>query len=496
MGVGAGFRTISRAAAVCFVLLFAVAPAARASDWVHHPLTGEGAAAQLFGMSCPTTSMCVGVGGNNTVATSTDPMEPGTWNTFFVAEGTFPGAPNQRQLKGISCPSERMCVAVSFLGRILTSTEPTAGPGAWTVGDFDPSGPNIHFYGVSCPTTSFCVAVAAEGIIATSSNPLGGPEAWTITHLPQPLELRGVSCTSPSFCVVVGDNGTEIKPFLTNVAEVLNSTAPATGIWSQVELPGPHGPLFGVACPTTGLCLAGDMYGNAVGTTAPTGPASGWSSFSAGGSVQMTGVGCASPEECLMVDDNGDAFASLDPLGGTSAWTKQNIVPYQTEPLIRNAFFSVSCPAAKLCAIGGTGEALTSANPSAPPPAPVPVAGAKGRPAKHKLRPKRPKALLSLNGFGGEVVTRGRKALLQFRFYVRPTFQIRGYVCSFDRAKLHRCHSPRRYRVGPGHHRFRVRAVGWTGLRGPVAEATVRVCHRSQPTVTCRRRAGGPGSAR
>jgi hypothetical protein len=125
-----------------------------------------------------------------------------------------------------------MCVAVSFLGRILTSSEPTAGPSAWTVGDLDPSGPNIHFYGVPCPTASFCVAVAAEGIVATSTDPLGGTGARTITHLAQPLELRGVSCTTSSFCVVVGDDGTEIKPFLTNDAEVLSSTAPASGLWS------------------------------------------------------------------------------------------------------------------------------------------------------------------------------------------------------------------------------------------------------------------------
>jgi hypothetical protein len=486
MREGLGTRTIARVAALCCVVLFAAAPAAHASDWIEHPLTGEGAEAQLFGMSCPTTSMCVGVGGNNTIATSTDPMEPGTWNTFFVAEGVFPGAPNQRQLKGISCPSEGMCVAVSFLGRILTSTAPTAGPSAWAVDDFDPSGPNIHFYDVSCPSTTFCVAVAAGGVIATSTDPLGGPEAWTITQLPQPLELRGVSCTSPSFCVVVGDNGTEIKPFLTNVAEVLSSTAPAAGVWSQTELPGPHGPLFGVSCPTTGFCLAGDMYGNAVGTTAPTGPASGWSSFSAGASVQITGVGCTSPEECLMVDDNGDALTSADPLGGTGAWTVQNIVPYSTAPLVRNAFFSVSCPAAKLCAIGGTGEALTSANPSAPPPAATQV-GAKGKkPPKHKLRPRRPRALL-LAGQSDEVPIRKGKALLQFRFYVKPKFQVRGYVCSFGHAKLRRCRSPRRYRVGPGHHRFRVRAVGWTGLRGPVAQAKVWVCRRSEPTASCHR---------
>ncbi len=472
------------AAGLGLALLLAAASPALASDWVGHPLSGEGAQAQLFGISCPTASLCVAGGGNNTIASSTDPLAPGGWKSVYVAEGVTPGNPNQRQIKGVSCPSAQLCVAVSFLGRIITSTEPTGEASAWSVADLDPEGPNTHFYGVSCPTTSFCVAVAGGGEIAVSTDPTGGAGAWTVTHLAVPLELRAVSCTSPSFCVAVGDSGTEIRPAPGNLAEVVSSTAPATGLWQQAELPGSHGGLFGVSCPSTGLCVSGDMFGNVVASGAPTGPASGWASFSGGATVQITGASCSSPSECLLVDNNGDALTASEPLAGSHAWTVQNLIPFSTKPLVRNALFSASCPSPRFCAVGATGEVLTSVNPSAPPPA-APIKGI--RKAKHKLRPKRPRVLL-LPGQGAELPVRRGRALLQFRFHVEPRFQVRGYVCAFDRRRMHRCSSPQRFRVGPGRHRFRVRAVGWTGLRGRVAGETVWVCRRGFATASCRPR--------
>ncbi len=480
-----GIGAAASAVALALVLLLATAAAAPASDWAGHPLSGEGSESQLFGISCPNASLCVAVGGNNTIASSVNPLAPGDWKSVYVAEGVTPGNPNQRQLKGVSCPSAQLCVAVSFLGRILTSTEPTGGPSAWSVADFAPTGPNIHFYGVSCPSNGFCVAVAGGGTIATSTDPTGGAGAWTVTHLPAPLELRAVSCDSPSFCVAAGDSGTEIRPLPTNQAEVVSSTAPAAGLWQQTELPGSHGGLFGVSCPTTSFCLSGDMFGTVVGTTAPLGSAAGWTSFSSGVTVQITGASCGSPSWCLMTDNNGDVLTSAEPLAGTRAWTVQNLIPFSTEPLIRNALFSASCPSIGFCAVGGTGEVLTSVDPTAPPPPTVPKGGNAKKTKKHKLRPRRPRVLLLPGQSTEQPVVHGR-AFLQFRFHVKRKFQVRGYVCSFDGSKMRRCRSPQRFRVGPDHHRFRVRAVGWTGLRGPVAGEPVWVCRRAGPTGGCR----------
>jgi hypothetical protein len=148
--------------------------------------------------------------------------------------------------------------------------------------------------------------------------------------------------------------------------------------------------------------------------------------------------------------------------------------------LVQNALFSASCPAPEFCAVGGVGKVLTSVDPSTPPTpqAPQGGGGSKGKkPNKDKVRPKRPRVIL-YSGVPDEVAIPAGKAFLQFRFHVKRRFQVRGSVCSFGHQKLHRCRSPRHFRVGPGRYRFRVRAVGWTGLRGPAAEQHLRVCHR------------------
>jgi hypothetical protein len=483
--MGRTLRKRTSLGAVALLAVLALLPGAAASgaEWSGHPLGGEAAASQLFGVSCPSTSLCVAVGGNNTIASSADPLAPGGWKAVYVDEGVVAGSPNQRQIKGVSCPSASLCVAVSGLGKIITSTEPTGDASAWSVADINPTGPNTHFYGVSCPTTGLCVAVGGGGTIAVSTDPTGGAAAWTITHLAEPLELRAVSCNSPSFCVGVGDNGTGTRPQASNVAEAVSSTAPLAGTWQTSAIPGAHGSLFGVSCPAMPLCVGGDMFGNVVGSTDPTGPTASWSSFSGGVSVQITGVSCSSPAQCLIVDDNGDALTSSEPLSGTSSWTVQNLIPYSIEPPIPNARFSASCLSGAFCAIGATGQVFTSTNPTDPPPAPVkPIAkSGSGKSGKHKVRPKRPRVIL-IPGQAAEVPAPGGKALLQFRFHVKPKFQIRGYVCSFGGGKMRPCKSPQRHQVGVGHYVFRVRAVGWTGLKGREASARVQVCRQTVVT--------------
>lgn len=125
-------------------MLLASAIPASASTWTVRQLGGEAAQATMFGVSCPGASLCVAVGSDNTVASSTNPTGPAS---------------------------------------------------AWAVTDLDGEGPNTHLYGVSCPTAGFCVASAGGGKILTATDPTGAA-AWSVTQLAEPLELRGVSCPS------------------------------------------------------------------------------------------------------------------------------------------------------------------------------------------------------------------------------------------------------------------------------------------------------------
>jgi len=475
------WRLILAATAVLAIGGATAAPAP-GSTWTGRQLAGEAAKVMMFGISCPTTSFCVAVGGNNSIASSTNPGGGAeSWSTVYAGSGAVVieggGFYNGGQVRGVSCPSPQLCVAVTFDGLIYTSTTPTGSASAWAVTDVDGPGPNTHFYGISCPTTTFCAAAAGGGRIATTTNPAGGAAAWTITQLEGPLELRGISCTSPAFCVAVGDNGEGIAPQPTDNGQVLSLTNPLGGVWQRVPMAGAQGSLYGVSCPSTALCVSGNLLGNLVVSTNPTGPTGAWSTIDGGGAVQITDTDCPSTTRCVAVDNNADVLTSTNPTGGPGDWSFTNVLPYpQVDETKANGMFGVSCPSTTFCAIAGAkGQILTSNDPFVVTPTPVKATG-KGK-AKQRKRPKRPRVTIARAPYSGIEVDPGAKAPVRIFFYARKHVQVRGFVCKLDGRPVKGCVSPKRYRVGTGHHVFRVRAIGWTGLKGPPEVARFRVCH-------------------
>jgi hypothetical protein len=467
------------AATLLFACLLSLSPAAAsAATWSSLRLPGEAADVTLFGISCPSAQICVAVGGNNTIASSTDPAGGASkWKVVYAGEGAESTAANYRQVRGVSCPSPQLCVAVTFEGQIYTSTDPTGGAAGWSVADLDPDGPNTHLYGVSCPTIDFCTASAGGAKILTSTNPTGGASAWAETQLEGPLELRGISCVSSALCVTVGDDGDNVRPEIGDRGAIFSSSDPLGGAWQPAQPP-IQGNAYGVSCPSAALCVTGDLMGNLLFSTAPSSPTS-WRSTDGTGSVQITDVDCPSPTLCAAVDNNADVLTSTAPTGGAGAWTFTNIAPFPgpEDPLaMANGTFGVSCPSAALCAIAANdGQIFTSTNPfEASTPAPA-TAGSGGKKAKHRKRPKRPRVTIAHGPPPGVEVARGR-ARVQFRFFARHRVQVRGFLCRMDDRPLRRCRSPKHYRVGVGRHVFRVRAIGSTGLRGPVERSGFRVC--------------------
>jgi hypothetical protein len=160
-------------------------------------------------------------------------------------------------------------------------------------------------------------------------------------------------------------------------------------------------------------------------------------------------------------------LTSTNPTGGPDAWTFENLVPFEatypdTGQFVKNAFFGASCASTSLCVlVGANSRIFTATDPFAAPASSSP---ASSQPKRKRLRPRT--HLVFAEHFWRSAVTRHRiKA--RFRFYSRDG--ARGFVCKPDRARWRPCHSPLRYWVGPGRHILRVRAVGATGLRGPIA---------------------------
>jgi hypothetical protein len=465
----------------CIAALAATAAPAGAAGWTTSQLQGDAGQYFLLNVDCPTTGFCAATGTQNLIATSTDPTGGGAaWHTVYAGEGRFEPpdgglALTSRQVQGISCPSTRLCVAVTTLGQVYTNADPTDPASAWNDAELKPTGENIHLYGVSCPTESLCVAVSGRrintGKVFTSTDPTGGPAAWHETDLGEGLDLRAVSCSAATFCVAAGAGG-----------ELLVSRDPTggPGAWSVVGAPGGSGTQQSIDC-VTGLCLTGNAGGTLLTATEPATLAS-WHGVNGGSSVQITGSACVSTEACLAVDNNGDAIVSNAPAGPHPAWSLTSLRPYSAGAETPgspegNGLFGASCPSLELCVlVGARGAILTSTEPFAaaaqPTPGTATTPGTNGK-RKPKRGPKRPRAVIArvqLDSRGenpGFTPPRHAKLLLRFHAARGP---VRRFECRLDKRGFRPCHSPKRWpKIGRGVHSVSIRAVGTSGMRGPIA---------------------------
>lgn len=443
---------------------------------------GGSAEAGLSGVSCPSASLCVAVGAFDTVAFSQAPNGGADrWhvvhptyddpNKGCLERGepvSFCSSP-RGSLNAVSCAGEGLCVAVGYEGSVFTSTEPAGG--AWSVTDVnEPHSGAIHLTGVSCPSASLCVAVSGGwnnpngGKVLTSTDPASGE--WKAAQIGSSLDFRSVSCGAPSLCVAVAQSG-----------RLFFSTDPGGGVsaWKDAGTPGGLGDLEGASCVSALLCAVGNQTGNVLTSTDPGGGGSTWAEANAGGSVQITGVSCPTAGACVAVDDNGDVLTSADPTGGNGSWTFENLVPLPPPTPYQppgNALFGASCPSMSLCTlVGSEGRIFTSTEPFA-------AHARRGDPPRHRSARGRPHTIILWAEHFWEVsATRHRRLRARFRFY-SPS-RVKRFECKRDRGPYRPCHSPLRYWVGHGHHALRVRAIGPTGLRGPTAIKRFRVLHRA-----------------
>jgi hypothetical protein len=434
----------------------------------------------LYAASCPSDSLCLAVGPFDTIASSSAPTAGADrWHVVNPrydepkqscleedqAEG-FCDSP-RGTIRAVSCATEGLCVAVGYEGSVFTSTDPSGSAQAWSVSDLNEGAGAAHLTGVSCPSPSLCVAVSggyggAAGRVFTSTDPASG--TWQTTQLGGSPDLRGVSCSTPSLCVAVAEEG---RVF---VSRDPSGGAPA---WRPVGSGTPRD-LFAVSCVAATLCAAGDAGGNILTSTDPSG-GGGFAATNADGSVQITGLTCPATGNCVAVTNNADVLTSTDPTGGSSAWSSENLVPFEAEgtggsSFVKNALFGASCASTSLCVlVGAESRIFTATDPFAAPAAATAPSRKRGR-----LRPRT--VLLFAEGFWKTSVTRRHRVKARFRFYSRDG--ARGFLCKRDRGPWRHCRSPLRYWTPTGRHALRVRAIGRTGLRGTITSLRFKVTHR------------------
>jgi hypothetical protein len=274
----------------------------------------------------------------------------------------------------ITCPSVTLCVGIDRSGSVLWSTDPVGGPGTWQSADVDSSN---ELTGISCPATTLCVAVDSAGNVITSPSPTGAG-SWTVAKVDPnktanntdsggAVLMRGVACPSTGLCVAVDAAG-----------NALISTDPTGGptAWADDHIDnnatlGCTGggitcqpPVVGIACPAITLCVAIDFSGNILTSTDPAavGP---WVSTptDGGGLSSLWGISCPTVGFCETVDGAQRRAISFNPAnpGG------------QYQRLLADSLYGVWCESQTLCLSsvetpGGISGLIGSFNPSTAAP--------------------------------------------------------------------------------------------------------------------------------
>lgn len=254
-----------------------------------------------------------------------------------------------------------MRVAVLALMLIVSACGGSSGPKAQS--SFQPSASSTAI--VATPTPS------SKPTPATSS-PLTWAAPVRVDHQVEGLgynQVYGVACPSSRLCVAVDE-----------VGNVLTSTNPTGGAraWRVTHVDGPancdffrvpcHG-LAGLSCPNTSLCVAVDgQFGNVLTSTNPTGGAASWKlthipGVSANG---LLGASCPSVSLCVVMDGGGNVVTSTNPNGGAAAWKVAHIYGSKCAGGHPNcAIKDWACPSISLCVAGVEGgNVVTSTNPT------------------------------------------------------------------------------------------------------------------------------------
>jgi len=160
------------------------------------------AARRLLVRASPLVTVIVVVVASFT-ATSAAAINAPRWQPATLADHSAPFA-DTGGMSAVSCMSDSACVAFDFSGRVLTSTDPTGGPAAWTPTTFGTAHGLIE--AGSCPSPSLCVATDDQGDVITSSNPLASIPTWRIAKI-SANQIRSVSCPTASLCVAAEQGG-------------------------------------------------------------------------------------------------------------------------------------------------------------------------------------------------------------------------------------------------------------------------------------------------
>jgi hypothetical protein len=319
---------------------------------------------ELKSVSCPTTKFCLAVGlqVSNTDAANPNPAPlaevwTGKWKVTPTPNPAAP--PGYAELDFVSCSSPSYCMAIGQtdgleFGELWNGS-------TWTVNTMSLSNAD-HLYGLSCASTE-CVAVGngdtGNFSVSTTLAEEWDGHSWSTDPTSVPGLLWDVSCFAASQCLAVGE--TIIGPAL---AQYFNA-----GVWSDVSPPNDDStPMVYVGCVTASLtCTALSYSATAVwnestGTWSSAAPAPNWG--------KLASFSCATTTWCVAVGPEntvrGETAPAVANAWNGSAWTVMNTKKLGTTGFNpRFPLNGVSCPTATLCVAVGFKQALNAQEPLA-----------------------------------------------------------------------------------------------------------------------------------
>jgi hypothetical protein len=265
--------------------------------------------AEIGGVSCPTQSLCIGVGSHGTVVATrgaTTKVVNSDLDSYLV-------------LRDVSCPTNKLCVAIAG-NAVLSTTNPGAAKPTWKRVALKIGVGLLQT--ITCPTAALCVAPASTGAVWVSTHPTGAASAWKPTTLTAPGQFIGaVGCARGATLCVAAVNGVG-----GSAPQLLTTTKPAAGRSSWSAAPAP-GPATWISCPSTALCVA-ISYDDILASTDPTAGGATWSAtklLTVLGTA-LTAIDCGSASRCTATVSDGSVLTTTDPAGGASAWTRSPVL--------------------------------------------------------------------------------------------------------------------------------------------------------------------------
>jgi hypothetical protein len=173
----------------------------------------SGTTPTLNSVSCTAASNCVAVGYITLQNGATAQPESEHWNGSTWSAQSMPNLGNVTEADGVSCPSATDCIAVGGHVTVRGVQSPTAD--SWNGSTWTALSPvnqgSTTLNEISCTSTTNCIAVGAygpRGSVSAAAESWNG-STWTAQTVPDPAGsgytvLYGVSCPSATDCSAVG----------------------------------------------------------------------------------------------------------------------------------------------------------------------------------------------------------------------------------------------------------------------------------------------------